>query len=366
VKLLFFNIQNYYGGAERAMTNIMNMFSEHAHEVVFVNGCVDKRDYALHPNIRVIDLRIYYNFKASGSSRFNRLYTQIRYVLPLRKVLRRERPDALIAFPDIVARMALAANLGLRIPYINRVCADLDTIGISPLLRKILIWITALSDGCVFQNPTANMIYPQSLRQRSVFIPNVVDKRFFDTVRSERRADIIGVGRLVSFKNWQLAIRAFAKIAGEINDNLYLYGEGGEKDNLRRLIDSIGLGNRVFLCGNVPDIEKKLSAARLFVMPSNTEALPNVVLEAQAMGLPCVSTRFDGGAAEWVIQDGTSGILVPKNDVNAMAAAMLRVLSDDGLTQSLSEGAKAASQRVHPDTLFAQWEGYVSAVTARK
>src|SRR5207237_5998703 len=103
-----------------------------------------------------------------------------------------------------------------------------------------------------------------------------------------------------------------------------LFGDGPLRDALARQVRSYGLEHRFVLAGHCTDLDALLPFLDLLVLPSYTEGLPNVVLEAFAAGVPVVATAV-GGTPE-VVEDGVNGRLVPAGDTEALADAILDVL----------------------------------------
>lgn len=136
---------------------------------------------------------------------------------------------------------------------------------------------------------------------------------------------ILGVGRLSEQKNFPLLIRAFARLRQVRDARLLILGQGPDHDMLRSLAEQLGLGQDVALPGFVPNPYDYLASADLFVLSSDWEGLPTVLIEALALGTPVVSTDCPSGPRE-ILQDGVYGSLVPMNDEQALAESMLAAL----------------------------------------
>lgn len=120
-----------------------------------------------------------------------------------------------------------------------------------------------------------------------------------------------------------------------------LIGDGRERAGLEKVVTEHGLGNNILFLGHRNDVPDVLSCCDLSVLPSWAEGMPNAVLESMAAGLPVIATRV-GGTPE-IIEDGTSGLLVPPRSPQALADAILRVLRDPELARRL---AVAGRERV--------------------
>ncbi len=162
------------------------------------------------------------------------------------------------------------------------------------------------------------------------------------------------VGRLETQKGLDVLLDAFARLAkSERSRKLWIVGEGSQREALIEQAKQLGIADRVRFEGAVDDAAPYLWAADGFALASRWEGLPLALLEAQAAGLPAVAAAA-GGVAE-AVRDGVTGLLVPREDAAAFAAAMSRVESEDGLAARLSyEGARQARDEW-------SWERMVSA-----
>jgi glycosyltransferase involved in cell wall biosynthesis len=146
-------------------------------------------------------------------------------------------------------------------------------------------------------------------------------------------------GRLSPEKGFGVFIRAAGSIARADPDvGFVLFGEGPLRADLTRQIATERLEGRFLIPGFRDDLDRLIPHLDLFVLPSFTEGLPNVVLEAFAAGVPAVATAV-GGTPE-VIQDGVSGYLVPPGDPDALARRIRDVLGDDGMRRTMARHAR--------------------------
>lgn len=136
----------------------------------------------------------------------------------------------------------------------------------------------------------------------------------------------VAAGRLSSQKNFALLIDAFAQMARPL-DRLTIYGEGNARPALERQIKRLGLGERILLPGFVSALIDKLDTADVFVLSSDYEGVPAVIVEALAAGVPIVATDCSVSMAD-MLDGGALGTLVPTRDCRALAAAMDNARSD--------------------------------------
>jgi glycosyltransferase involved in cell wall biosynthesis len=150
----------------------------------------------------------------------------------------------------------------------------------------------------------------------------------------------IFIGRLIHQKAVDVLIDAFKKV----NDSyLIIAGQGRDHDLLKEQVRELGLGSRIIFAGVRNDIPELLLASDCFVLPSRYEGLPLVLTEACAAGKPIVVSDFD--AAKEVIVSEENGLVVPREDSEALAAAMNRIIQDESLRTKLSSAAKKTSEQ---------------------
>jgi glycosyltransferase involved in cell wall biosynthesis len=164
-------------------------------------------------------------------------------------------------------------------------------------------------------------------RDKVLAIPNPRQSRALSEEVSpehERLFDnpvVLGVGRLAPQKDFAMLISAFAEIAGSRNLNLVVLGEGPERASLTSQARALGMGDRVFFPGFVPNPEAYLRRARIFCLSSRNEGFPGALIEAMEAGAAIVSTECPFGPSE-ILDGGRFGRLVPVGDASQFAAAL--------------------------------------------
>jgi glycosyltransferase involved in cell wall biosynthesis len=138
------------------------------------------------------------------------------------------------------------------------------------------------------------------------------------------------VGRLSDEKGFDVLIRSVAALLRRgLDVRLVIVGEGGERARLEKLSNDLGLGDRVSLPGWQADVRGYFEAMDAFALSSHREGLPNVLLEAMALGVPVVATRVNG--VPRLVQDGRNGFLVEPADVDGLTTALVGLVKNDGL-----------------------------------
>jgi glycosyltransferase involved in cell wall biosynthesis len=154
---------------------------------------------------------------------------------------------------------------------------------------------------------------------------------------------VAGIGRLIHIKGFDLAVRALPRVsAANPTTRLLLVGDGPERPALEALARTLGIGDRVRMTGASPDIAPHLAAADAVVVPSRNEGMGRVLVEAMALGRPVVATAVGGIPA--VIADAECGRLIPPDDAEALADALVELGRDAGLRRKLGEGGRQRAE----------------------
>lgn len=162
------------------------------------------------------------------------------------------------------------------------------------------------------------------------------EKKIFSEIPPPDVTRLVTVAELHESKNIRCGIEAVAELisSGE-NISYTILGEGEKRKFLEKLIGKKNINDSVKLFGYLEEAPKYLSAFDIFILPSITEALGYVILEAGAANLPVAATNV-GGIPE-IVKDGTNGILVPPNNPTALAVAIKKLMQNAGLRKKYGE-----------------------------
>ncbi|MFV1986207.1 MAG: glycosyltransferase [Gemmatimonadota bacterium] len=148
---------------------------------------------------------------------------------------------------------------------------------------------------------------------------------------------VVAVGRLVHLKGYDLLLRAVAGLDSPSRIGVVIIGEGPEHSALLGLARELGIGDRVLVPGYTPNPWKYMARADVLALPSRTEAFPNVIGEALALGVPIVASRCSEGVAEYLL-GGEVGLLVAPESVEALRDGLATVLGDARVRGRIAAG----------------------------
>jgi len=282
----------------------------------------------------------------------------------LRSEIRASRPDVVISFVDVTNVLTLLASSRLHVPVIvsERTDPYRHAIGFSWNALRYLLYRRA--DAVVMQSEGLRAWCRRFVRDGAVYvIPNPVERpsTLADCSSTQRGASktIAAIGRLTRVKGYDLLLRAFAQCAHKHSAwSLVILGEGEERATLEALVQELHLKDRVSLPGWVRDPSRILRGADIFVMSSYYEGSSNALLEAMACGLAVISTDTSG--VREIIRDGVNGILVPPNDVSALASAMDRLMKDHRERERLGALAEDVRERFGVEKIMRMWDDVVT------
>jgi glycosyltransferase involved in cell wall biosynthesis len=327
------------GGAERVMVTLANQFAEQGHQV----------DFLLENKIGI--------YLSEVSAKVNlidfRKRRMMQCLAPLAHYLRVERPVGILSSlpaPNMLSIMAarlVRTDARVVVREANTPSMRMQGV-ISPKDRMIewlnmklwypdADWVVAVSKGVqrdmqrFARIPKEHivLIYNPAYTTRLLYLRDQpVDHPWF---APNQPPVVLGVGRFYPEKGFATLLKAFALVRASRIARLVLLGEGPLRTQLEALAHELGIADDVCMPGFVENPFAYMRRAAVFVLPSEYEGLPNVLIQAMACGCPVVSTNCPSGPED-ILDNGKYGHLVPVGDWEAMAKAILRVLDGDAPT----------------------------------
>jgi glycosyltransferase involved in cell wall biosynthesis len=219
----------------------------------------------------------------------------------------------------------------------------------------------------VFQTPGAMNCYGQNIQKKSTIILNPLDCEKLP----ERKAEcidnrIVTVGRLYPQKNHKMLINAFSMSKAKETHSLHIYGEGSLRNELEKKIIEMNLTDKVFLEGTSKSVYEDIQNAKLFAFTSDYEGLPNALIEAMAIGIPCVSTDCSPGGAKMIINDGENGRLIECGNAEAFARALDDTLFNQEKQEKFSANGINIRHRVATGKITDEWLNFINTVVKNR
>jgi glycosyltransferase involved in cell wall biosynthesis len=347
-KITFFMDALHGGGAEKVVVNLLKGLAQRDEFDLDLVLATLEGPYLdqVPPEVQIIDLNK------------GRVITAI---LPLMNYLKKNRPWALIGnmgHVNIVASMARElAQIQTRLLLVehNNLSANKSNLLRAKLVPSFmkLLYPRANAVAAVSGGVARDLEQQLGLEKETVKV--LYNPVVNEDLISQSQADLehpwfaensppvfLAVGRLNPQKDFPNLLRAFAQVRQQKSARLIILGEGQERRKLEKIIDSLGIGEDVLMPGFVKNPYAYMKRASCLVLSSRDEGLPTVLIEAMACGCPVLSTNCPSGPDE-ILDNGIYGLLVPIENSEALAAAMLETLENTLPKASLTERAKQYS-----------------------
>lgn len=358
-KLAFYIGSLNKGGAERVFVNLAEYFQNKGYQIVMVTQYQKEDEYVLAEGIRRVISDIPPE-ETTGSRAVN-FY---RRMSRLHRIWKKERPDLVLSCVGKNNFMAVVTTMFTKTKPVVSVVGEAKEEYPNRLMKALANLLFPFASGVILQTERSKSFFSQRVSRTSVILPNSLNPLFIrERFRGEREKRIVSVGRLDANKNHEMMIRAFAGLAGRYPEyTLTIYGEGELREHLQKLIASLGLEEKVFLPGVVPDVAERIEKAALFLLVSYSEGVSNALIEALALGLPVIATDVPSGGTQELIRHGENGLIIPPGDEEALKAAMERLLSDGEYAERLGEQAHKIQERLAPERVNRQWQEYFESI----
>ena len=305
--------------------------------------------------------------------------------LALAKVLKKEQPDFLISMPTIIN---IPAIIGWKLagnPSTKLIVSEHSTMSYKShveynqdLRMRIMPWLARrfypLANG-VRANCEAvldDLLTKIRIRvkpQQAITITNPVNVEAIANcskapvahpwLQHKDKPVILSVARLAKQKNFPLLIEAFARVRQKIDARLIIAGEGPERSALESLISELNLEDAVSVPGFSDNPWSYMSQADVFALASEEEPFGLVIVEAMACGLPVIATDAMSGGPKTILDNGKYGTLVANHDPEALANAILEVLTNEDTKAHFVAAGHQRCQAYRPEVVARQWLAFL-------
>lgn len=361
--VLFITNSLSFGGAAKMLTFVAESLSKRGYNVS-IASLNSTTNYASIYRRSVPDsIRVYESLtggQASAKEKINFVYD----------IAKKQKADIIIGFTEIPNVISRIVGAMLRIPSIMSERGDPKRFGLGKGFKNwLVLQLINGSRGGVFQTEGARDFYGKGLKKRGVVIPNpiFINGEIPSVKRSERTKTVVSVGRFDNMqKRYDIMIDAF-KIFSEKHADyiLKLYGKGDDEEQIKSWVNELGLCDKVKFMGLTTQPMQDIAKDGIFLITSDFEGISNSLLEAMAVGLPCVSTDHTPGGARFLIQDHENGLLAPIGDASALAKAMCEFAENPELAEKCGANAKDVVNRFDPKRIADMWEEYIDRLVKK-
>ena len=352
IAVFIYSMRGY--GAPRRILSLIQEFVKRGHQVDLVTVKANGHLFTEIPElVRCFQLkpRLFGFLPGKGPRKFKLFCCRN----ALADYLRRQRPDVLLSAASHASLTALAARrrAGTGTPLVLRLSTHLTASHAGALnlylrmrYRTACRWYSeadaaiAISEGVAKDIATNTGLSPHQITTiyNPIFRKDLIEKASTPIdhpwFKESDLPIILGVGRLAPRKDFPTLIKAFAAVRRLRPARLIILGEGGMRNKLTALVQSLGISSDVAMPGYVDNPLAWMSRASVFVLSSTAEGFASVLVEAMAAGCPIVSTDCPSGPAE-ILENGRYGKLVPIGDYTALAQAIIASLDSPPDPQSL-------------------------------
>lgn len=370
MKILFLVSSMHAGGAERVAATLATAWAEHGDCVTLVPTYTKKGScfYKVSPKVDIIWLA-----DLMAGPRWPGVSTLSKW-RALRRLVRQKQPELIISFLTNVNIVALLATRGLNVPLIVCERTDPSASSAGRLLKRLRRHLYPWASLVVVQTQASAVLFKKmipGIRALAV-LANPLPPELLDSPRATRVGDtqgrrrLVAMGRLVTAKQFDRLIEAFSGLAHHYPDwDLLIWGEGPERGALTGQIQQAGLTARIMLPGRTEAPWHELARSDAFALTSAVEGFPNVLLEAMALGLPCIAFDCPSGPRE-ISRDGQDALLVPAGDQAALVAGLRRLFDDASLRDELADRAVSVRQLYALPQVMKAWDAAIRKTGLRR
>ncbi|MBE6635610.1 MAG: glycosyltransferase family 4 protein [Ruminococcaceae bacterium] len=356
MKILFLVTHLLSGGAERTVSYLSSYMAKKGWDVT-VLSITDDIFYELGEGVKLVKLGI----PSSSRNIADRALNVVRRYIYASKEVKKRSPDVVFCMLPDVAKYILGTCERNRIKLLTSERNNPQFVqSKNEINTKIKVFNQA--DGIVFQTERVTENFSEDIKRKGRVIHNAVgNEQVYTAVTPEiREKKFTAIGRLDQQKDYPTMFRAFAKVLEKHPEySLEIFGGGSDLEKLTNMAKELGIADNVRFMGVSKNAITEAAKGSCFVMSSIFEGMPNALMEAMAVGLPCVSTDCPYGPAE-LIEDGVSGLLVPVGDSDALAEAMLKMIEDTAFAEECGRKAKAILDTHSIDAIAEQYCKFIT------
>ncbi len=348
MNILFLSGNIYRGGGTERMTAWLSdkLCKDHSVSIVSLNALEGDTFYPLNSSVSL------------SVSKQGNIFGKILFI---RKIIKQKNIDAVINVDTGMGYIGILSAFGTRCKTVtwehSNFYNDWNS-KIFPYLRRFAV---KHSDNFVVLTELDKKNYCSNLKCKPItVIPNPSDKIDFKYDVSSKK--IISAGLTNKIKRFDLIIPTAEKVFAVYPDwSWEICGDGPELSQLKELAHRSAVKSNIIFSGTVKNMDAHYRSSAIYVMTSEAEGLPMVLLEAKAHGLPIVSFDINTGPSD-VITHGTNGFLVPSGNTDILAQRICELIGSDELRCNFSKNSQNDIDKFSTETVIKKWETLLSTL----
>ena len=354
-----------HGGAERVAVTLANGLVAKGHYVTFITDLFEEQTYMLNDSVKMCNL---------VSVPKPKLWKWISAVWGVRKIIKQERPDAIIGIMSLCSVISRIAAVGLRITIIATEHNAFERPKSSPMslwdriykfhISKAFKYMTVLTE--------ADRKALGEKRTNVLVMPNPLAISPIETVPEKKRI-VLAAGRVDQWyvKGFDVLIKAWAEVVH--NTQFPIHNEGWKlqiagawrdpknKEYLDGIAQECGVSDSIEYLGFVNDMKSLYQDASIFVLSSRYEGFGLVLIEAMSQGCACVACDYKGRQRE-IIQDDSQGLYCEPDDVEALANSIKRIIDDEEYRKDVQKNSIERAKAYSIDQTIQRWEKLLNQI----
>jgi GalNAc-alpha-(1->4)-GalNAc-alpha-(1->3)-diNAcBac-PP-undecaprenol alpha-1,4-N-acetyl-D-galactosaminyltransferase len=347
-KILVINNGLAFGGIELASVTFANYCSINGYEVTVL--ALFKSDHCITLNPNILFLEPDFDRK-----NLNKYVYALRLIKFIRKNIIALKPDVIISHGEWENGYVTLVTRGLKIPlYLqNHMNPNAKFKFFHEKMNKLFYkkaeGVIALTDYA------ASIIKNRYKVENIIALPNPI--REFETENIKEEDRIVTIGRLSREKGHKYLIEAF-KLLKKHGWYLDIVGDGPERESLEMLSDDLNCTENIFFHGQQSNISFYLQRAKIFVLPSLSEAFPLALIEAMSISKACVSTDCLAGN-EVIVKNNYNGLVVKPGDIFQLSMAMQKLIENEDLRKSLAANAQKIKEELSMKVIYKKYLSFI-------
>jgi GalNAc-alpha-(1->4)-GalNAc-alpha-(1->3)-diNAcBac-PP-undecaprenol alpha-1,4-N-acetyl-D-galactosaminyltransferase len=354
------------GSAEQVMSIVANYWANRGWQITLLTF-----DDGSEPPFYDLDRRISHRSLGMDVTKIDPLLARVGnfgQLGVLKKAIVASRPDVVISFVNQTNIVTLLACRGLKVPTIVSEHVYPAYGELNKAWQRLQKYSYRKANLITVQTHSALSFFPAFEGYNTSVMPNPIAIPESEPIESRLYTDdrhILAVGRLIPQKGFDLLIKAFAQICHQHPEwTLTILGDGEMREELEALTVAFGLEERIYMPGTVKNVAAYLRKADLFALSSRFEGFPVTLCDAMACGVPVIAADCLSGPRE-IIHNGTDGMLVVPDNVDALASGIDILMSDPVKRQYFSHYAPKVLDRFGLEQVMSLWNNAIKDVTYR-